>query len=138
MAQGTLKWFSLDTDYGLITPDGGGRNLFVRGTGFADGSGPKTLEKGDKVTYQVTQGRNGMRATKVSKRLRYSWRDDSRERHEGKEARNKYYAGLERAGAPRVGPKPRVRGTLYSLLAGVGAGLFVGAMIILATVVTPL
>jgi hypothetical protein len=47
------------------------------------------------VNYEVKQGANGMRATNVSRRRRYSWRDDSRERHEGKEARNEYYEGLE-------------------------------------------
>ncbi len=95
MAQGTLRWFSPETGYGLISPDGGGRNIFVRSTGFAPGSGPETLEKGDEVTYEVTQGRNGRRATNVSRKgPGYSWRDDCLERHEGKEARRGYYEGL--------------------------------------------
>jgi CspA family cold shock protein len=67
MAQGTLKWFSAETGYGLISPDDGGRNLFVRRASLAAGSGPETLEKGAKVTYEVTQGRNGRRATNVTR-----------------------------------------------------------------------
>lgn len=96
MAHGTLKWFNPETGYGLISPDGGGRNLFVRSTGFAStGNGPQTLEKGDEVAYEVTRGRNGRRATNVSRKgPGYSWRDDCLERHEGKEARHEYYAGL--------------------------------------------
>lgn len=55
----------------------------------------EALEKGAKVTYEVDQGRNGMRAKNVRKVERpYSWRDDSLERHEGKEARHEYYEQL--------------------------------------------
>ncbi len=92
--EGTFKWFSAETGYGLISPDGGGRSLFLRRAGEEASSALESLEKGDKVTYEVTQGRNGMRATNVSKQCGYSWRDDSLERHEGKEARREYYAGL--------------------------------------------
>ncbi len=94
MAEGTLRWLNEATGYGLIRPDEGGRDLFVRGTDVATG-GADPLEEGDEVNYEVKQSANGMRATNVSRRRRYSWRDDSRERHEGKEARNEYYGGLE-------------------------------------------
>jgi cold shock protein len=95
MAKGIFKWFSARTGYGLISPDDGGRNIFVRSTDEASASGLEALEKGDKVTYEEHQGRNGMRAKSVSKeQRRYSWRDDSLERHEGKEARHGYYEGL--------------------------------------------
>ncbi len=94
MAEGTLRWLNEATGYGLIRPDEGGRDLFVRSTDVATG-GADPLEEGDEVNYEVKQGGNGMRATNVSRRRRYSWRDDSRERHEGKEARNEYYGGLE-------------------------------------------
>ena len=92
--EGTFKWFSAETGYGLISPDGGGRNLFVRRTGAADVSELESLEKDDEVTYEATQGRNGLWATNVSRKRGYSWRDDSLERHEGKEARREYYEGL--------------------------------------------
>jgi cold shock protein len=67
MAQeGTLKWFNEDKGYGFITPDDGGEDLFVHHTGIA-GSGFKSLEEGQKVTYEATQGRKGMQAENVSK-----------------------------------------------------------------------
>ena len=64
--QGTVKWFNDDKGYGFITPDDGSGDLFVHHTGIA-GSGFKSLEEGDKVSYEVTQGRKGMQAANVSK-----------------------------------------------------------------------
>ena len=93
MSEGTLRWLSEETGYGLIRPDDGSRNLFVRSTDIANGEAD-SLGEGDEVRSEVNQGRNGMRATNVSRRRRYSWRDDCRERLEGKEARHEYYAGL--------------------------------------------
>ncbi len=66
MAQGTVKWFSQDKGYGFIKPDDGGEDVFVHHTGIA-GEGFRTLDEGDKVTYEVTEGRKGPQATDVSK-----------------------------------------------------------------------
>jgi CspA family cold shock protein len=67
MAQeGTVKWFSQDKGYGFIKPDDGGEDVFVHFSGIA-GEGFKSLEEGDKVTYEVTEGRRGLQATNVSK-----------------------------------------------------------------------
>ncbi len=66
MAQGTVKWFSDEKGYGFISPDEGGEDLFVHHTGIA-GSGFKSLDEGDKVSYEVAQGRKGMQAQNVSK-----------------------------------------------------------------------
>ncbi len=66
MAQGTVKWFSEDKGYGFITPDEGGEDLFVHHTGIA-GSGFKSLDEGEKVTYEAVRGRRGMQAENVSK-----------------------------------------------------------------------
>ena len=66
MAQGTVKWFSEDKGYGFITPDDGGKDLFVHFSGIA-GTGFKTLEEGAKVSYEATQGQRGMQAENVSK-----------------------------------------------------------------------
>ena len=66
MAQGTVKWFNEDKGYGFISPDEGGEDLFVPFSGIA-GEGFKSLEEGEKVTYEAAQGRRGMQAQNVSK-----------------------------------------------------------------------
>ena len=66
MARGTVKWFNEDKGYGFITPDDGGEELFVHYTAI-QGSGFRILEEGERVAYEVTQGRKGMQAVNVSK-----------------------------------------------------------------------
>jgi cold shock protein len=66
MPQGVFKWFSPETGYGLITTDDGERNLFVRPQNITPEAG-KALRKGDRVSYEETQGQRGMQAKNVSK-----------------------------------------------------------------------
>lgn len=66
MAQGTVKWFSQEKGYGFITPDDGGEDLFVHYSSI-EGGGFRSLEEGEKVTYEVGQGRKGPQAQNVSK-----------------------------------------------------------------------
>jgi cold shock protein len=63
--EGTVKWFSDEKGYGFIRPDDGSEDVFVHHTGIA-GDGFKSLEEGDKVTYEVTQGRKGLQAENVT------------------------------------------------------------------------
>ena len=65
MAEGTVKWFSTEKGYGFISPDDGSDDVFVHHTGIA-GEGFKSLQEGDKVTYEVTQGRKGLQAENVT------------------------------------------------------------------------
>ncbi len=64
--EGTVKWFSDEKGYGFIRPDDGSEDVFVHHTGIA-GEGFKSLEEGDKVTYEVTQGRKGLQAENVTR-----------------------------------------------------------------------
>lgn len=64
MAAGTVKWFNAEKGYGFITPDDGGRDLFVHYTGI-EGTGYRTLNEGQKVEYEATQGQKGPQATNV-------------------------------------------------------------------------
>ena len=66
MAQGTVKWFSEEKGYGFISPDDGGEDLFVHYSGI-EGSGFRSLEEGDRVSYEPTQGRKGEQAENVRK-----------------------------------------------------------------------
>ena len=65
MATGTVKWFNADKDYGFITVDNGDE-VFVH---FSEiqGEGFKTLEEGQKVEFEVTQGNRGPQASNVQK-----------------------------------------------------------------------
>jgi CspA family cold shock protein len=66
MAQGTVKWFSEEKGYGFITPDEGGEDLFVHYSGIV-GNGFKSIDEGEKVSYEATQGKKGMQAENVSR-----------------------------------------------------------------------
>jgi CspA family cold shock protein len=66
MAQGTVKWFSEEKGYGFITPDEGSEDLFVHYSGIV-GNGFKSIDEGEKVTYEATQGKKGMQAENVSR-----------------------------------------------------------------------
>jgi cold shock protein len=66
MPQGTVKWFSQEKGYGFITPEDGSEDIFVHYSAI-EGSGFRSLEEGERVTYEVTQGRKGPQAANVSK-----------------------------------------------------------------------
>jgi CspA family cold shock protein len=66
MPQGTVKWFNGEKGYGFIEPDDGSEDLFVHYTSIA-GSGFRSLEEGNKVSFEKTRGKKGMQAENVSR-----------------------------------------------------------------------
>jgi CspA family cold shock protein len=64
MALGTVKWFNSEKGYGFITPDDGSKDLFVHFSGI-EGDGYKSLNEGQKVEFEATQGQKGPQASKV-------------------------------------------------------------------------
>ena len=64
--KGTVKWFSNQKGYGFITPEGGGKDVFVRHSAI-QGDGYKTLDEGQGVEFEVTQGPKGEQASNVRK-----------------------------------------------------------------------
>ena len=64
MAIGTVKWFNSEKGYGFITPEDGSKDLFVHFSAI-QGDGYKTLNEGQKVEYEATQGQKGPQASNV-------------------------------------------------------------------------
>ena len=64
MARGTVKWFSEEKGYGFVSPEEGGQDLFVHYSAI-EGSGFRSLEEGEKVSYEPTRGRKGEQAKNV-------------------------------------------------------------------------
>src|SRR5437773_9836813 len=60
MAQGTVKWFNGDKGYGFIAVEGG-QDVFVHFS-VITGSGYRSLEEGQKVEFDITQGQKGPEA----------------------------------------------------------------------------
>ena len=64
MATGTVKWFNEAKGYGFITPDAGGKDVFVHFSGIA-GTGYKTLAEGARVEFEQADGAKGPEARNV-------------------------------------------------------------------------
>lgn len=64
MNKGTVKWFNSEKGYGFITNEENGQDIFVHYTGIAK-EGFKTLEEGQAVSFDVTEGARGMQAINV-------------------------------------------------------------------------
>jgi CspA family cold shock protein len=64
MANGTVKWFNDQKGFGFITQEGG-PDVFVHHSAIK-GSGFKSLREGDKVTFEIEQGKKGPAAANVT------------------------------------------------------------------------
>lgn len=62
METGTVKFFNSAKGFGFITVDGNSQELFVHVTGLVD-----QIRDGDKVTFDVQEGKKGLNAVNVKK-----------------------------------------------------------------------
>ena len=65
MSKGTVKWFNSEKGFGFITKEDG-NDVFVHFSAI-QGDGFKTLEEGQKVEFDVTQGTRGDQAANVTR-----------------------------------------------------------------------
>ena len=64
MAQGTVKWFNSEKGYGFIAQEGGGADVFVHYSAI-QADGYRSLEEGQSVEFEITQGPKGVQAENV-------------------------------------------------------------------------
>ncbi|GED86459.1 cold-shock protein [Streptomyces sp. NPDC056112] len=64
MASGTVKWFNAEKGFGFIEQDGGGPDVFAHYSNI-DASGFRSLEEGQRVTFDVGQGQKGPQAEHI-------------------------------------------------------------------------
>ncbi len=65
LAEGVVKWFSAEKGFGFITPDDGGRDLFVHHSQIQM-TGYRSLEQGQRVAYESQDGDRGPQAVDVT------------------------------------------------------------------------
>ena len=61
MATGTVKWFNTTKGYGFITPDDGGKDVFVHVTAV-EAAGMPPLAEGQRINFEIEADRKGPKA----------------------------------------------------------------------------
>lgn len=67
MATGKVKWFNADKGFGFIQQDNGGPDVFVHFSAI-QARGYRSLEEGQPVEFEITQGPKGPQAEQVQPR----------------------------------------------------------------------
>lgn len=65
MANGTVKWFNAEKGFGFIAPEDGSDDVFVHYSAI-NANGFRTLQEGQRVSFEVVQGPKGSQASGVS------------------------------------------------------------------------
>jgi CspA family cold shock protein len=63
--EGAVKWFEPEKGYGFISPDGGGKDVFIHITALRR-SGVNVLGPGQRVRVDVVDGKKGMEADRIT------------------------------------------------------------------------
>ncbi len=63
--EGAVKWFEPEKGHGFISPDGGGKDVFIHITALRR-SGVIALEPGQRVRVEVVEGKKGLDAERIT------------------------------------------------------------------------
>jgi CspA family cold shock protein len=66
MAIGTVKFFNTSKGFGFISPEGGGKDVFVHATAV-EAAGMRALNEGDKVSFDIQPDARGAKAVNLKK-----------------------------------------------------------------------
>ena len=64
-ANGTVKWFNAEKGFGFIEPDDGSPDVFVHFSAIADRGGYRSLDEGQRVEFEASEGQRGRQADRV-------------------------------------------------------------------------
>jgi CspA family cold shock protein len=63
--EGAVKWFEPEKGYGFISPDGGGKDVFIHITALRR-SGVSALDPGQRVRVEAVDGKKGLEADRIT------------------------------------------------------------------------